>query len=339
MRQDRKSAALEAYQQALTLDKKRVQQNPDDNQALHELSLDYYNLVEVYLQLGNPQAAKDYFLALLKTGEPTNIAHYYLGYIAEKEQHLDKAISWYKKIESGFKYLEAQGRIALILAKQGQLNNAIEHLHSLSVDNNADKGFLLQFEATLLTEHARYEEAMALYTQILDNNPDNTQWLLRRANLAKKLNHFELFEQDLQRVLAINPENVAILNSLGYTLADKKQTHRYQAAYQVLKKALALQPDNPNILDSLGWVLYRQGKYPEALDYLQQARAKIKEIQAAVVKPASVAENAAHLGEVLWVSGKPEEAKQVWGKALREFPDDEMLREVVERFLSATSSE
>ncbi len=339
MRQDRKSAALEAYQQALTLDKKRVQQNPDDNQAQHDLSLDYYNLVEVYLQLGNPQAAKDYFLALLKTGEPTNIAHYYLGYIAEKEQHLDNAISWYKKIESGFKYLEAQGRIALILAKQGQLNNAIEHLHSLSVDNNADKGFLLQFEATLLTEHARYEEAMALYTQLLDNNPNNTQWLLRRADLAKKLNHFELFEQDLQRVLAINPENVAILNSLGYTLADKKQTHRYQAAYQVLKKALALQPDNPNILDSLGWVLYRQGKYPEALDYLQQARAKTKELQAAVVKPATIAENAAHLGEVLWVSGKPEEAKQVWGKALREFPDDEMLREVVERFLSATSSE
>lgn len=338
MRQDRKPAALEAYQQALTIDKKRVQQNPHDNKAQQDLSLDYYNLVEIYLQLGNPQAAKDYFLDLLKTEEPTNTAHYYLGYIAEKEQHLDNALSWYKKIDSGFKYIEAQGRIALILAKQGQLDSAIEHLHSLSLNNNEDKRFLLQFEATLLTEHARYEEAIAIYTQLLEKEPKQTKWLLRRADLAKRLNNFELFEQDLQRVLEINPENVNVLNSLGYTLADNKQTHRYQEAYQFLKKALALQPNNPNILDSLGWVLYRLGNYSESLNYLRQAQAQAEELKAAVVKPATVAENAAHLGEVLWESGKPEEAKQVWGKALREFPDDEMLREVVERFLSATST-
>jgi tetratricopeptide (TPR) repeat protein len=338
MRQDRKPAALEAYQQALTIDKKRVQKNPHDNQAQHDLSLDYYNIVEVYLQLGNPQTAKDYFLDLLKTEEQSNMAYYYLGYIAEKEPHFDNALSWYQKVDKGLKYIEAQGRIALILAKQGQLDHAIEHLHSLSVDNNEDKRFLLQFEATLLTEHARYEEAIAVYTQLIDKNPDNTTWLLNRAVLAKKLNNFELFEQDLQRVLEINPENVDVLNSLGYTLADKKQTHRYQEAYQFLKKALALQPNNPNILDSLGWVLYRLGNYSESLHYLHKAQAKTEALKAAVVNPATVAENAAHLGEVLWVSGKPEEAKQVWGRALREFPDDEILHEVVERFLSATST-
>jgi len=337
MRQDRKPAALEAYQQALTIDKKRVQQNPHDNQAQHDLSLDYYNLVEVYLQQGNPQAAKDYFLDLLKTGEQANMAHYYLGYIAQKEQHFDDALSWYQKVDKGFKYIEVHGRIALILAKQRQLDGAIEHLHGLSVDNNEDKRFLLQFEATLLTEHARYDEAMAVYSRLIEKEPKQTKWLLRRADLAKKLNNFDQFEQDLQRVLEINPENVDVLNSLGYTLADKKQTHRYQEAYQLVKKALALQPDNPNILDSMGWVLYRQGKYAESLKYLRQARAKAKELQAAVVKPATVAENATHLGEVLWVSGKPEEAKQVWRKALQEFPDDEMLREVVGRFLSTTN--
>lgn len=136
----------------------------------------------------------------------------------------------------------------------------------------------------------------------------------------------------MQRVLEINPENVDVLNSLGDTLADKKQTHRYQEAYQFLKKALALQPNNPNILDSLGWILYRLGNYSESLHYLRQAQAKAEALKAAIVNPATVAENAAHLGEVLWVSGKPEEAKKVWGRALREFPDDEILHEVVERF-------
>jgi tetratricopeptide (TPR) repeat protein len=332
MRQKRKQAALETYQQALLIDKKRVQHNPHDNKAQHDLSLDYYKLVEVYLQLNNPQTAKDYFLDLLKTGEQANTAYYYLGYIAEKEEDLDNALSWYQKIKGGFNYSEAQGRIALILAKQGQLDRAIEHLHSFSANNGKEKQFFLQFEATLLTEHARYDEAMVVYNQLIEKNPNNTQWRLNRATLAEQLNNFKQFERDLQHVLEINPENVEVLNILGYTLADNKQTDRYQEAYKLVKRALELQPDKPYILDSMGWVLYRMGKYSESLNYLRQAQAKAEELQATVVKPANVAENAAHLGEVLWVSGHKEEAKKVWGKALQEFPNDEKLHEVVERF-------
>ncbi len=41
--------------------------------------------------------------------------------------------------------------------------------------------------------------------------------------------------------------------------------------YELISKALALEPEEPAILDSMGWVLYRKGEYEEALEYLNKA--------------------------------------------------------------------
>ena len=44
-------------------------------------------------------------------------------------------------------------------------------------------------------------------------------------------------------------------------------------------------------------------------------------------------EIAAHLGEVLWVSGRQLEAEEVWKKALKKSPDNSMLQDVMGRFI------
>ena len=45
-------------------------------------------------------------------------------------------------------------------------------------------------------------------------------------------------------------------------------------------------------------------------------------------------EIAAHLGEVLWVTGQKDEAQSVWSEALEATPESRHLRAVMERFLS-----
>ena len=69
-------------------------------------------------------------------------------------------------------------------------------------------------------------------------------------------------------------------------------TH-YQEARSYIEKALQLKPDDPAIIDSMGWVEYRLGNYPQALSYLRKAYAQLAD-----------PEVAAHLTEVLWVSGE-----------------------------------
>ena len=70
----------------------------------------------------------------------------------------------------------------------------------------------------------------------------------------------------------------------------------------------------------MGWVLFRVGEYEEALKYLTRAYAQFPD-----------PEVAAHLGEVLWVTGDEAGAKRIWQGAALSDPEHRVLRETLER--------
>jgi tetratricopeptide (TPR) repeat protein len=88
----------------------------------------------------------------------------------------------------------------------------------------------------------------------------------------------------------------------------------------MLKRALELLPDNAAVLDSFGWVNYRMGNYDVAIRLLQAALSKYYD-----------SEIAAHLVEVLWVSGNKEGATSVWKEALEKIPNDPRIKQVMQR--------
>ena len=77
-------------------------------------------------------------------------------------------------------------------------------------------------------------------------------------------------------------------------------------------------------MDSYGWLQYRLGDFQIALDYLQRAYNLNED-----------PEIAAHLGEILWVKGKKDEARAVWNKALNEDPESTYLLKIKESFPAA----
>lgn len=79
-------------------------------------------------------------------------------------------------------------------------------------------------------------------------------------------------------------------------------------------------PEDPAVIDSMGWIEYRTGNIDAAVELLQQAMHKVNDH-----------EIAAHLGEVLWVSGQREEAKAVWQRGLQNHPDSPIIREAMRR--------
>jgi tetratricopeptide (TPR) repeat protein len=119
-------------------------------------------------------------------------------------------------------------------------------------------------------------------------------------------------------VIALNPESAQGYNALGYSFADRNL--RLDEAAQLIDKAMMLKPDDAAILDSKGWLLFRQGKLPEAREYLRMAFAKMPD-----------GEIAAHLGEVLWALGKRDEAAAVWREAAKAHPDNEVLTATIKR--------
>lgn len=246
-------------------------------------------------------------------------ARLYLGQVAEQRKQYNEAIQWYSSIESAEMHFEAQARLGVALAKEGKVDQARAHLHNLLPKTEAQKVQLALAEEQMLRDTKQYTEAYSVLSQALGELPDNVDLLYARALVAEKLNRIEVAEKDLRHILKKDPKNPNALNALGYTLADR--TSRYTEALALIEQALALKPDDPFILDSLGWVHYRLGNHSEAVRYLRAAFDKRTD-----------AEIAAHLGEVLWVTGDRTGAESVWKRALQQTPDNEELLDVISKF-------
>ena len=72
----------------------------------------------------------------------------------------------------------------------------------------------------------------------------------------------------------------------------------------------------------MGWVQYRLGNIKEGAEYLRRAYDQRQD-----------PEIAAHLGEVLWVKGQPDEAQKIWRNSLKDHPDSEELQKVIRKFV------
>jgi predicted negative regulator of RcsB-dependent stress response len=83
---------------------------------------------------------------------------------------------------------------------------------------------------------------------------------------------------------------------------------------------LAQSPDNAATLDSMGWLLYKEGKYPEALHDLQRAN-----------ESGADPEIDLHIGEVQWAMGDQKSARETWTGALEKAPENVKLRQRLER--------
>ncbi len=287
-------------------------QAPNNIDTLYALGL-------LYLQTSRLDDAEQQFLRLTELKKRVFDANYYLGRIAEERDSFDEATNYYRGVHGGENYLDANIRLSLILARQGDVDKALRNIRAIErKPGNSNRLILIQAEGEILTNEKRYEEAMVLFDSEI-NEGSHPDLLYSRAMLAEKMGRLEVLEADLKQILKDDPDNATALNALGYTLADR--TERYEEAYDYIKRAYELSPDDFYILDSMGWVLYRLGRLDEAVSYLQQA-----------LELRNDPEIAAHLGEVLWVMGDKDAAREVWDTALQATPTDDRLLKVIERF-------
>ena len=278
-----------------------------------------FTIALLALQSNELDEAERYLKRALELQPENDQARLYLGQVAEQRKQYEAAIQWYTRIESAELYFEAQTRLGVALARQGNLDQARAHLHNLLPKTEAQKVQLALAEEQVLRDAKQYPEAFDVLSRTLGELPDNADLLYARALAAEKLNRVEVAEKDLRRILKKDPKNVNALNALGYTLADR--TTRYAEALTLIEQALALKPDDPFILDSLGWTYYRLGNHGEAVRHLRAA-----------FNQRADAEIAAHLGEVLWVTGDRAGAESIWKSALKQAPDSEVLLGVISKF-------
>lgn len=288
-----------------------VKQRPADGDLLLSLGI-------VALERRDEKTAREAFEELLNRDQHLATAHYYLGRMAEARQDWPEAIIHYLQVDGGNDFLSATLSLLDIFVRQEDFLSAQQHMNRLHLRFPDQSEALYVLHGQTLLKHQHPDLAYKVMNEGIENFPSSTRLLFARAMLNNQRNRLIQTEQDLRQILKIDPDNVSALNSLGYILADR--TQRYQEAQQLLEKALLLQPDDAAIMDSMGWLLYRLGKYPEALGYLRSAFAN-----------GPNPEIAAHLGEILWMLGDKEEARRIWREGLELAPEDTVIRETLNR--------
>ncbi len=296
---------------------KLLADNPEDTELLYTLGL-------LSLQSEAPDIAKGYFQSLLaraKDAEQRNTARYFLAQSAEQAEQVVEALNWYRQIDQGQYYFNANNRIVLLHLKEGRFAQALADFQDIAPATPEEEFKLLQLEAEIYLQQKQYDKAFKVYQSGLERDPDNIDLLYMQGMIAEKMQRLDLLEARFRRILELEPNNIDTLNALGYTLADR--TDRYEEALHLIQRAYQQRPDAFHILDSMGWVMYRLQRYDEAITFLRKAFNRQAD-----------PEIAAHLGEVLWHAGKQEEARILWETMNAKFPDHDILQKTMQKFLS-----
>lgn len=265
-----------------------------------------------------PTAEREFQGALAAgRGDPSAI-RYYLGRIAEAQKNWATAAERFAQVPAGERYWEAQLRIANALAQDKRLLQAASHLQGLKATTAGQRISLAQAESGLWRDAGENAKALAVLDRALAVDEDEPDLLYESAMVAERMERFDDAERRLRRVIVLQPARAHAYNALGYSFADRNI--HLDEARTLIERAHGLAADDPAILDSMGWIAFRQGRLDDALAFLRQAFEIFKD-----------GEIAAHLGEVLWTTGRKDEARSVWQTQLKAQPDSDILKKTMSR--------
>ncbi|MCB0697025.1 MAG: tetratricopeptide repeat protein [Chitinophagaceae bacterium] len=125
------------------------------------------------------------------------------------------------------------------------------------------------------------------------------------ADIYNNSKDYEQSDENFEKSLKLSPDNPTTLNNYSYYLSERNV--RLADAEKMSKRSLELVPDLPTFLDTYGWILYKQGNYKKAKEYVEKAIEKEDEAASATLWE--------HLGDIYYKLNDHNKALECWQKA------------------------
>ncbi len=250
---------------------------------------------------------------VLELAPESDKVRYYLGAVYEELNQPDKAVENFKRVPpaSSF-YGDAIIHAVLLEKRSGNIKEAIE-LVQRSIDAKDDNVSFHTLFISLLDEDKQFAQANRAAEQALKKFPENAQVHFFGGVVADRLGDRDRMVSSMRRVVELDPNHVQALNYLAFTWADARQN--LAEAEKMSRRAVELEPTDGFIIDTLGWIYFQQGKYKEAMKYLEVAYKYQPEV-------AIIAE---HLGDTYVKHALMEKASSMYMKAIQLESDKEKI--------------
>ena len=226
----------------------------------------------------------------------------------ESSLHEDSIFLWVKMLNDSDKYTEA----ATLLEQQ--IGDAATRKPSFYI--------LL---ASLYRENEEIELGEKIYEQALRLFPEDVDILYNYGIFLEKIGENDEAMTRMQAVIALDPDNGAALNFVGYTWADNNLN--LDKALEYIKKAVELMPDDGYVRDSLGWVYFKMGDVGQAIIELEKASEMVENDP--VVKE--------HLGDVYLQLDQPEKALTSYEESYELYDEEEKKQKITDKINSLKS--
>ena len=167
--------------------------------------------------------------------------------------------------------------------------------------------FYFFYGATNL-QKKEYKEAVEYLTigkdYVFKNPPLLAQFYANLGDANHGLKQFLASDSAYEEALKIDPKNIYVLNNYGYYLSLREE--KLDRAEELSAYCNELEPDQSNYQDTYAWILYKQGKFVQAKDWLEKALKNGAESNAVILE---------HLGDTHAKLKNITKALEFWNRA------------------------
>lgn len=189
-----------------------------------------------------------------------------------RARDLDKALTEAREARTRFpEEAELVTMEATILREKGKTEEAVLLAEGLR-RRSAGKIDALMEVAEFYQQSKRFGDAEQVLAEARQAQPKDLRVLFLLGAVLERQKRQDAAEAVFREALNVQPESAPVLNYLGYMNADRGV--RLEEALGLIQRAVALDPENGAYLDSLGWALYRLDRVDQAEEQLRRAVAK-----------------------------------------------------------------
>ena len=184
----------------------------------------------------------------------------------------EKALEIYDKWDMKPPWVSNYTNLGFAYHKTGQYRKE-KNLYKKAERNFPDDPFLIYRQAIIsltegdtVTANHNIKKYMNLNKEGLASEAAITTNL---ASIYSESDNLDKAEEYFREALSLEPERSVRINNLALFLIDNDRN--INEGMELIEKALELSPDNYHYSDTKGWGLFKQGKYKEALEFLEKA--------------------------------------------------------------------